>query len=74
MLHEERGLLKVLPSTRGLLVFVLMLLIFSVAAQPITDPDFWWHLRTGQYIVETKSIPYTDIFSDLAFRKRVGHA
>ncbi|MCM3900328.1 MAG: hypothetical protein ND866_01335 [Pyrinomonadaceae bacterium] len=56
-----------LPSSRGLLVFVLMLLIFSVAAQPITDPDFWWHLRTGQYIVETKSIPYTDIFSTLRF-------
>lgn len=25
--------------------------------------DFWWHLRTGQIIVETKSIPTTDLFS-----------
>jgi hypothetical protein len=50
-------------SARALLVFVVMLVIFMVAARPINDPDFWWHLRTGQYIVETGSIPHTDIFS-----------
>lgn len=61
--YEEGGLLSMIRSTRGLLVFVVILLIFTLAAQPITDPDFWWHLRTGQYIVETRSIPYTDIFS-----------
>lgn len=42
-------------------------LIFSLAAQPIIDPDFWWHLKTGQYIFETRSIPHTDIFSTLRF-------
>jgi len=54
-------------SSRRLLVFVFMLVIFTGAAQPITDPDFWWHLKTGQYIVETRSIPHTDIFSTLRF-------
>jgi len=44
-----------------------MLLIFAGAARPITDPDFWWHLRTGQYILETRSIPHTDIFSNVKF-------
>ncbi len=44
-----------------------MALIFILAAQPITDPDFWWHLKTGQYIFETRSIPHTDIFSSLRF-------
>src|SRR5580765_8132696 len=56
-----------LASPRILMVFVCMLLIFAGAAQPITDTDFWWHLRTGQYIVETRSIPHTDIFSTLRF-------
>lgn len=65
--HKDRGLLNALRSSRGLFVFVLMLLIFTGTAQPITDPDFWWHLRTGQYIVETRRIPYTDIFSTLRF-------
>ena len=31
--------------------------------RPIHDPDLWWHLGVGQYIWQTKSIPYTDIFS-----------
>jgi hypothetical protein len=44
-----------------------MALIFILAAQPISDPDFWWHLKTGQYIFETRSIPHTDIFSSLRF-------
>ena len=25
--------------------------------------DFWWHLKMGEIIVETKSIPRTDLFS-----------
>ena len=54
-------------STRPLLVIVFMAVIFILAAQPITDPDFWWHLKTGQYIVETRTIPHTDIFSTLRF-------
>ena len=55
--------LGVVLSSRRLLVFVFMLVIFAIAARPITDPDFWWHLKTGQYLVETRSIPHTDIFS-----------
>lgn len=27
------------------------------------DTDFWWHLKTGEYIVENKNIPKKDIFS-----------
>src|SRR5580765_6760180 len=56
-----------LGSSRNLFGLVFMLLIFTAAAQPITDPDFWWHLRTGKYIVQTRSIPHTDIFSTLRF-------
>jgi len=56
-----------LLSTRKLLVYVAFLLIFAGAAQPITDRDFWWHLKTGQYIVGMKVIPHTDIFSSVRF-------
>jgi hypothetical protein len=31
--------------------------------KPIADPDFWWHLRTGQLIEQTKEIPRVDPFS-----------
>jgi hypothetical protein len=29
----------------------------------ISDPDFWWHLKTGQYIAETHSLPVPDPFA-----------
>jgi hypothetical protein len=65
--QTEGGLVDMLLSSRRLLVVVFMLVIFTVATRPITDPDFWWHLKTGQYLVETGSIPHTDIFSTVRF-------
>ncbi len=31
--------------------------------RPIADPDFWWHLKTGELISQTHAIPHTDPFS-----------
>jgi hypothetical protein len=28
-----------------------------------TDPDYWWHVKTGQFIAETGTLPRVDIFS-----------
>ena len=69
--HEavRESLANVHLSSRKLLVFVFFLMIFTVAARPITDPDFWWHLKTGQYVLQTRSIPHTDIFSSFHFGK-----
>src|SRR5262249_12634826 len=36
---------------------------FFFAARPLSDADFWWHLKTGEYIINTHSIPRTDFFS-----------
>jgi hypothetical protein len=36
---------------------------FFFAARPLSDRDFWWHLKTGEYIINTHSIPRTDFFS-----------
>ena len=30
---------------------------------PVVDPDIWWHLRTGQWIVDHGQMPATDPFS-----------
>src|ERR687892_2652391 len=46
---------------------ILVLLYLIPAAQallPIDDPDIWWHLRTGQWIIEHRTVPTTDPFSD----------
>jgi hypothetical protein len=65
---QDRGL-EIYLSARTLLVFVFMLTIFTLAARQIIDPDFWWHLRTGEYLVQTGSIPRSDIFSTVFFGK-----
>lgn len=61
-------------SARRLLTFVLMSLVFVLAVRAISDPDFWWHLRAGQLIWETRGIPHTDPFSSTFFgREWVAH-
>src|SRR5262245_9306425 len=30
---------------------------------PVIDPDIWWHLRTGKWIVDHAQVPATDPFS-----------
>ena len=49
---------------------VLLLGLFGMTARPAIDPDLWWHLRTGQWIVETGHVPHSDPFSFT----RAGHA
>lgn len=69
--HErlEIGLKEIHMSARRLLVLATMMVLFMLAVRPVIDPDFWWHLRTGQYILETGSIPHADIFSAIHFGK-----
>lgn len=50
----------------GILLFGLL----AMTARSATDPDLWWHLRTGQWIVESGHVPRTDPFSFT----RAGHA
>jgi hypothetical protein len=65
--YLENGFLNIIRSSRRLLVLVFMLVIFAAAARPIKDPDFYWHLKTGQYLLETRSIPKVDMFSSVKF-------
>ncbi len=30
---------------------------------PVQDPDFWWHIRTGRWIVEHRALPSHDLFT-----------
>ncbi len=50
-------------SVRRFFVLLLLLGLLAMTLRPVADPDFWWHLRSGQQIVETGGIPRTDPFS-----------
>jgi hypothetical protein len=49
---------------------ILFFGLLALTARNAIDPDLWWHLRTGQWIVETGHVPHTDPFSFT----RAGHA
>ena len=46
-----------------MLVVALFVALLAMSAREVVDPDFWWHLATGRYIVDTRSIPRHDVFS-----------
>ncbi|MGA8620279.1 MAG: hypothetical protein WB660_17370 [Candidatus Sulfotelmatobacter sp.] len=55
--------MKELLTTKNVFLVVLFLGLFAMAARNVTDPDLWWHLKTGQFIVAHKSVPRSDPFS-----------
>lgn len=59
-----------LGGALGSLAAPFLVLIFAkfwfFSAIAPSDFDFWWHLRTGQYIVEQAQLPRVDPFSHTA--------
>ena len=63
--------MKILKLSReGTFAGILLFGLLAMTARSATDPDLWWHLRTGQWIVETGHVPHSDPFSFT----RAGHA
>lgn len=50
-------------SISRLVIFLAFLGVFAIALRTPADTDMYWHLRTGQYILETRTIPRSDPFS-----------
>jgi len=49
---------------KGLLsILVISYLFLSFTGIPLWDPDFWWHMKTGEYIITQKTLPQNDPFS-----------
>ncbi|MCB0212249.1 MAG: hypothetical protein KDJ52_23110 [Anaerolineae bacterium] len=54
-------------TTYHLLVLITFIAIFTMAVRVPADTDTWWHLSSGQYIVDNVTIPTTDPFSHTKF-------
>jgi tetratricopeptide (TPR) repeat protein len=46
-----------------LLILLFLALAFLLGAFPLKDADFYWHLRTGDLIRATGTVPRTDLFT-----------
>lgn len=55
-----------MTALRRLIPAAVLTAIGLTALQPIDDADFWWLLRGGRYMVETRTFPTTDPFSGTA--------
>ena len=61
-----------LSKLRVLRLLALTSLIFGVGVKcfidklTVLDPDMWWHLSVGQWIVQNRSFPHNGIFSHSA--------
>jgi hypothetical protein len=66
--------LTIARARSALLLAPLLLLVFSGYFFAPTDADYWWHVRTGQQIVETGALPRVDDYSyTMAGRAWVAH-
>lgn len=56
------GLYQWLDLSR-LFTLAVVLILMIPAIQPVTDPDFWWHLATGNWILAHHAVPRYDLFT-----------
>ncbi len=46
-----------------LFLLLVLLGIFLFVLRPLEDPDFWWHIKTGELILQNQQIPHFDTYS-----------
>lgn len=46
-----------------LFLIAVILLSLYITIEPVWDNDLWWHVQTGKYVIENKTVPKTDVFS-----------
>jgi len=50
-------------SLKKVFELFVFLYAFFLASRPLSDGDFWWHLKTGEYILQNRAIPRVDFYS-----------
>lgn len=67
-LHSLRQKLQVIASSQllmwlGLTCLFGALPLFFIKHATLNDPDIWWHMRAGEWMVQNHGIPHVDPFS-----------
>jgi hypothetical protein len=60
--HRAGQAIKTSRAER-LLAAELGALAFLLGCYELFDPDIWWHLRSGQWILEHHRVPFLDVFT-----------
>jgi hypothetical protein len=52
-----------LSDPRRAILAAALAAIFAVCIDALSDPDVWWHIRLGRWILDNHSIPTGELFS-----------
>jgi hypothetical protein len=58
-----RGRARALTTPGGLFLAAVLLMSVIPVTSAVRDPDFWWHLRAGQLILDQRGLLGTDPFT-----------
>src|SRR5258706_15530490 len=58
-----RRLGQVLGDARRVLVIAAVLVAFAACVDVLHDPDLFWHLRLGRWILDNHAVPHGELFS-----------
>lgn len=47
----------------GVLILIVLGVVFTLARGRVADPDIWWHLHNGEYLVQNHALPRYDMYS-----------
>src|ERR1700686_5677181 len=50
-------------GAKTLLLGGVMIVTLSLFIAGVQDPDFWWHMRIGRWMLDNSRLPSTDIFT-----------
>lgn len=54
---------RLVADPRRLLLAVAALVAFGACVDVLQDPDLWWHLRLGQWILDNHAVPHAEMFT-----------
>lgn len=75
MLNKNKILLTCDYIFRTIIIASIFLYVFVRMNTELHDPDVWLHLKTGEYIIQQKSVPHHDIYSlELSGKKWIDHS
>ena len=60
---QSRSVLRAFFSFPMAMAALLVVITTCTVRGRLSDPDLWWHLKTGELIWRTHSIPHFDVFS-----------
>ena len=60
---RTRAFPSVLRDPRRALVVALVALSVIPCLDPVGDPDLWWHVRAGRWILDNRAFPRSEMFT-----------